>query len=114
MFHEKTLYHITNALTIYVDMLKSNKATDPYDLTMAERSLADMQALADGTQIASVWGIDDVYSVAQEREYGDVTEEQAKEVLRQVERNHDANYGINWDTLADTLYTILEDAKEKK
>jgi len=78
------------------------------DLT---RGRDEIEQLLSGDAIASIWTVDDVYSVAEDREYGEVTEQQAKEVLQSVERNHDANYGINWDTLADTLYPMLQEKK---
>lgn len=58
--------------------------------------------LAERKQIADVWGTGDVQSVRP-----DLTDDQAWEVLQKVERNHDANFGINWEVLecqADALY----------
>jgi hypothetical protein len=52
--------------------------------------------------IAIEWGIEDVQSVRE-----DLNDEQAWEVLKQVERRHDAEIGINWDyiaAVADDLY----------
>ena len=49
---------------------------------------------ADDGRIAIVWNVEDVLEVRP-----DLTEEQAKEVLRRVKRGHDANVGINWDVL---------------
>jgi hypothetical protein len=51
--------------------------------------------LAPRRQIASIWSIEDVQEVRP-----DLTEEQAWEVLQQVERGHDATIGINWDVLS--------------
>lgn len=44
--------------------------------------------------ISMDWHVDDVHEVVE-----GLTEGQAREVLEFAERNHDANAGINWDTL---------------
>lgn len=48
----------------------------------------------DNNKIAIIWHIDDVKEVAP-----DLTDEQAREVLRLVKHYHDAEAGVNWDTL---------------
>jgi hypothetical protein len=48
------------------------------------------------------WHIEDVLSVNP-----NLTEKQASDVLQYVERNHDAEIGINWDVIeiaCDTLF----------
>src|SRR5262249_48837057 len=52
------------------------------------------ELLAARGQIAVVWSVEDVQEVRP-----DLTEEQAREVLSQVERQHDATLGVTWDTL---------------
>lgn len=52
--------------------------------------------------IAIEWGVDDVLEIRP-----DLTEDQAWHVLETNYHEHDANYGITWDTLkgwADYLY----------
>ena len=54
------------------------------------------------TQIAIIWGIDDVHSVR-----SGLSDEQALLVLHEAKRRHDANIGINWDVVkiwADKLF----------
>lgn len=46
-------------------------------------------------EIAIYWHIDDVQEVAP-----DLTDDQAREVLRRAKHYHDATIGINWDVLA--------------
>lgn len=61
------------------------------------------------SQIAVVWSIDDVHTVRK-----DLSPEQAMDVLKLVESDHDANVGVNWDVLqnaANELFPI--DAKPK-
>jgi hypothetical protein len=50
--------------------------------------------LAGRRQIAAIWCIEDVQHVRP-----DLTDEQAWQVLRDVDRHHDAELGINWTTL---------------
>ena len=53
-------------------------------------------------QIALIWSVEDVQTIRD-----DLTEEQAMDVLNVVERRHDADIGVNWDTLEywiDELY----------
>jgi hypothetical protein len=53
-------------------------------------------------QIAIIWYVEDV-----QQERPDLTDEQAREVLRQCKRHHDACIGINWDVIrihADILF----------
>jgi len=60
------------------------------------------QLLASRKQVAAIWSIEDVQQVRP-----DLTDEQAWEVLYQVGRKHDAEYGISWTTLecmADLLF----------
>lgn len=48
-----------------------------------------------------IWVTDDVLS-----QRPDLTKDQAREVLRAMERNHDANIGVNWDVI-DVTASIL-------
>lgn len=55
-------------------------------------------------QVGIVWSIDDVQEVRP-----DLTDGQALQVLRFVKDEHDAEFGINWDTLramANTMYGL--------
>lgn len=51
--------------------------------------------LVDPNWIASFWSTEDVQAVAPK-----LSDVQAREVLKRVDRNHDANIGINWDTIS--------------
>jgi len=54
------------------------------------------QLLARDGKIAAIWCILDVKGIRP-----DLTDEQAWEVLEEVGRKHDAEYGISWTTLGD-------------
>jgi hypothetical protein len=49
-----------------------------------------------GDAIAIIWCKDDVLHQAGEIE---ITDEQAKDILRKLKRYHDAEYGVCWDTI---------------
>jgi hypothetical protein len=70
---------------------------EPIDINRHVREL-----LAKHHSIAAIWCTDDVRAVRPH-----LTEEQAWEVLQQVEDIHDAEWGISWTTLetvADDLF----------
>ena len=58
--------------------------------------------LAEQGRIGIIWGIEDVKEIR-----SDLNDEQAWNVLTEVERRHDATNGVNWDSIksiADELY----------
>jgi hypothetical protein len=64
------------------------------------------------TQIASIWDIEDVQTIN-----NGLTDSKAREVLDYIERNHDAGYGINWDTIRfaiEELYPEVEHDNERE
>lgn len=68
--------------------------------------------LAHFRMIASIWGIEDVQAVRP-----DLTDEQAWEVLEEVHRKHDAEYGISWPTLecmADIVFGHAPESDESE
>jgi hypothetical protein len=65
---------------------------EPVDINRHVREL-----LVKHRSIAAIWCTDDVRGVRPH-----LTEEQAWEVLQQVDDHHDAEWGINWTTLETT------------
>jgi len=68
------------------------------------------ELLAKQHSIATIWSTDDVRGIRP-----DLTEDQAWEVLQQVDDIHDADCGINWTTLetvAEDLYPAPDDEQE--
>ena len=58
-------------------------------------------------EITITWHVDDVLSVRP-----DLNKEQAREVLYELDHNHDANIGISWeviDIIAEGMYERPED-----
>lgn len=53
-------------------------------------------------QITITWHISDVKEVAKDIEVT-LTNDEAREILHSLKRNHDACVGINWDVIADAV-----------
>lgn len=56
----------------------------------------------DETTISITWHIDDVLTQA-ENDGVNLTEKDAKTILKQIQKNHDANIGINWDVISQAI-----------
>lgn len=75
----------------------------PENVTQAEYDLIEgiLSQLKDygSKKIAIIWSTEDVHATAANMEDTQLTEEEAEQVLDEVERHHDANIGVNWETL---------------
>lgn len=60
-------------------------------------------------KIALVWTTDDVYCVVNKP----ISEEQAIEILEQVQDDHNAEYGVSWDSIRDAAQEVLVDDEEE-
>jgi hypothetical protein len=52
-----------------------------------------------GGEISVVWGIDDVHQANKNLNCRVLSDQEALLILSHVERHHDANQGISWDTI---------------
>jgi hypothetical protein len=89
--------------------MSNSEATDSqfFDVNRRIREL-----LGNHHSIAAIWSTDDVRGVRPH-----LTEDQAWEVLQQVDDIHDAEWGITYTTLetvADDLYPAPDDEQEAK
>jgi len=62
-------------------------------------------------EIAIIWNTDDVKRLDK-----DLTDDQAWEILKNVEKDHDCNTGITWNVIENEieLFKSLLEAKEKE
>jgi len=75
---------------------------------MTDNQDIDIHAiLAERKEIAIIWSIEDVQFVRP-----DLTDDQAWQVLGQVSRHHDAELGVNWQTLECLAEDLVGDAPE--
>ena len=69
--------------------------------------------------MASWWHISDIHIQANiaegidSDEADEITDEQAREVLRLMDKNHDANIGINWDVIDHWIDYVKAQRKGK-
>jgi hypothetical protein len=83
------------------------------------RSVAEAEAAVkrhfDPDWMASWWHISDVHGQAngwEDEEASDITDEEAREVLRLMDKYHDANNGICWDVIDGWIDHVKELRKE--
>jgi hypothetical protein len=82
----------------------------PSNMTETE-ARANIARLFSPDWLANWWSIQDVQD-----ERPDLTDEQAREVLAEIEKRHDANFGINWEfiqDIADLMFEQEEDESEE-
>jgi len=53
-------------------------------------------------QISIIWHINDVHGRAEAKGY-DLTDDQASEILEEIERQHDPENGITWKTIDEHI-----------
>lgn len=107
MINENTLKAMRGALFIRRQSLKDD---DPATRANVD-ALALVDALLAGDTIASLWSLEDVYSLIDDDDDRDaVTEDEAREVLRFADSEHDASVGINWDVLNHWLDYVRSNA----
>ena len=61
------------------------------------------------TQVAFVWGIEDVQHQGKQ-----LTDEQAMEVLEECQASHDANFGMTWEHIDQAIDRCFPDAEDTK
>ena len=88
----------------YEPYLRAAEADSP-PVEPPETDIHDL--LAKRQQIAAIWGTEDVQSIRP-----DLSEQQAWEVLQQVDRYKDAELGINWQTLEYAAHELFGNAPE--
>lgn len=71
-------------------------------MTQAQRKRLEKQGY-----IMVFWHKDDIRSKAEEMEV-ELTDEQVDEIANDICRNHDAEYGINWDSIEFRIQEIVD------
>ena len=90
-----------------LDYLLANADLSKPQRQYAEAAAGYIDGLINGDIIASYWTIDDVKSLQDDEdeftEEERITDEEARQVLKAADVNHDATIGINWDVLREHL-----------
>jgi hypothetical protein len=86
------------------------------------RSIADavgaVKRAFDPDWIASWWHISDIHTQANilegidSDEADEITDEEAREVLRLMDKYHDCEVGLNWDVIESWIDQVKEQRKE--
>ena len=75
----------------------------------------DIARLTDPNWLASWWHISDVHLQANDDgendEADEITDDEAREVLRLIAKHHDSNVGINWDVIDASTDYVKEQRK---
>lgn len=58
-------------------------------------------------EISIVWTSEDIQQQAYDSGYDTLTDEQIHEIFESLMDNHDANVGINWEVISDTIDEVL-------
>jgi hypothetical protein len=88
----------------------------PHGRSVAEAEMAVKMAFSP-EWMAQWWHISDIYSCAsgfEEEDAGDISNEEAQEVLRLMEKYHDCEVGINWDVINNWIDHIKSQRREIK
>lgn len=100
-----------SSLTTLTDFLAQLDTVKTELLNQAMRTIRrELSSRLDCDDLWSLWQVEDVRG-----QRPDLTDDQCREVLRQIERGHDATIGINWDVIdavADILYPEPENLRE--
>lgn len=82
----------------------------------AGRSVSEAEAAVkrhfDQNWMAEWWHTDDVIEQAENHD-AQLTEEEAREVLRLMDKYHDCNYGHTWDSMDHCIDLVLQEREEE-
>jgi len=75
-----------------------------------------LQSRLDGVEgdvicAGQIWFPEDVHQCCEDRELGELSPEEADEVLRRMEEFHDCNYGDDWDSMTGYIRDVREERK---
>ena len=95
-------------------MKKTIEVDIPQGRSVAEAEMA-VKMHFDPNWMASWWHIDDIIEQdngSEEEPYTDLTEEEAREVLRLMDKYHDCDIGICWDVIDGWIDHVKQQRKE--
>ena len=75
----------------------------------------DVKRIVDPDWMASWWHISDVmdcFNSEEDHEELNLTEKEAREVLRRLDKYHDSEVGINWEVIQNYCEDIINERKE--
>ena len=104
--YEQAYKKIIDAYNEAMDIDADCDDDDPFvfKFLALRRRMGNLFEELNGDQIAIRWCFEDIISRAEEmvecgRNETIPTEDEARDILKAMEHNHDCNYGITWDTI---------------
>lgn len=70
-----------------------------------------IEELQDRGYLRVLWHKDDILKVAQENDVT-LTDDEIHFIMEDIEENHDANYGLTWDTINDVMNDVVSNRKK--
>lgn len=61
--------------------------------------------------IRVLWHKDDILKVAEENDVT-LTDDEINMIIEDIEESHDANYGLDWDTINDVMNDVVSNRKK--
>lgn len=95
---------VLNEISNFINWYTSDENDRNRMWEAAKEYVLQDEVLSVENSVSIIWTVDDVMY---ERE--DLSESQAREVLKAVKRNHDAEIGVNWDVIrthADEMFPV--------
>ena len=90
-------------ITLLLRYFEENTKKDSEHRT-SKTILKDVKKILDiENTIYESWNIKDIRSCAKDNKKGEVSKKDAREILRTVEHNFNANEGINWNSILDAI-----------
>jgi hypothetical protein len=89
-------------VTIEIDLPDGQEVPSAYDIVR----------LTDTDWVSEWWHISDVQELTEDMKE-ELSNDEAREVLRLVKKRHDCNIGINWDVINYWIEHVLAERKKK-
>lgn len=89
-------------ITIEIDLPDGQEVPSAYDIVR----------LTDTDWVSEWWHISDVQELTEDMKE-ELSNDEAREVLRLVKKRHDCNVGINWDVINYWIEHVLDERKKK-
>ena len=89
---------------------QKEKEHNSMDCPTCGTTLTDVPEEKTERKISIVWSAGDVIGQAEQMDIV-LTPEEVDKVLDNLERHHDCNYGITWETIDSTIESVVDDRK---
>jgi len=110
-YYKDQLAKLTGETTIHIRMVNSGGETNWFDLNKESATFLsewlDKKYKTNQDSFGGDWSTSDIIHQGSEKEIT-ITIDQAREIASDIENNHDADVGINWDVISDAIDSYFE------